>query len=370
MFRITRTLLAVAATVAIATPATASPSTKKDSLERTVTNITVTDPTNDILNGVTHGNGQGQSLAVGTYVSDRILLDFTLVAMEWPESATFGTFSVPMRITYQAGGSGGPTTYPFDMALQAGGNQVQVAAIPASYAGVAGPGTLDTSVVTITIDCPIGTCDNSDGAKYKAKLSIVVPGAAGLDGLSGPEIWVTIHLAHPDPVQCIQSYNFITDQTWQFDITDTLVNVNGKKIVSTNPYGQWSQNILIVNTCDAPTDTFDVQARLDPLFSTNPADNPGNAVFTWQSGETVSNFDTSSFTAKTKNGVSLCIGGVSIPGHSSFLMTVHNGINRGAPVPASPGTFYFQATVSEPDAIACAGAEILSQLAPVTYTTK
>ena len=49
--------------------------------------------------------------------------------------------------------------------------------------------------------------------------------------------------------------------------------------LSTNPYGSLSQNVMVVNTCGT-NETFDLKVYLDAWFSTQPNNNPGNAVTT------------------------------------------------------------------------------------------
>ena len=104
--------------------------------------------------------------------------------------------------------------------------------------------------------------------------------------------------------------------------------------------------------------TFDLRMALDSAFSTQPSNNPGNAVFTFATAGEVDpdTFDIASFGLGTGQGQQLCLQNVTVPDGSSFLDAVHMSINNGMLATALPanGTFSFSTTVYMPGT-GCAG---------------
>jgi hypothetical protein len=171
-------------------------------------------------------------------------------------------------------------------------------------------------------------------------------------------------------------YNFITDQDFNLGILDTTtlnVPTSGKKagkVVSSQP-GQFSDNVLIANTC-VMDQSFDLKISLDDSFTTNPSGNPGNAVFTYASG---GEFDSSDFSELlagegTPNHENLCLQKVTVPAGSSFLATVHSGIKDSWPKTSLPAddSFDFAATLYHGVNLGCTGApEMLAAPNPAKF---
>ena len=106
-------------------------------------------------------------------------------------------------------------------------------------------------------------------------------------------------------------------------------------VKATNP-GQFSDDVLVVNTCSVP-ESFDLQVSLATTFQTNPANNPGNAVFTYVTAGEVdpSTFSLESFGTGTPQGQQLCLGHVTVQPEETFLATVHTAIQKGISAPTS-----------------------------------
>ncbi len=149
---------------------------------------------------------------------------------------------------------------------------------------------------------------------------------------------------------CLKFYDFITDEQFTTLVTSTDVNVNPKgKITATNPYGQFSDNLLVVNTCPADV-SFNLEAALSTWFSTNPGNNPGNAVFTYYASgaQDPSTFNITAFGTGTKQGQTLQFTNIALPAGDMFLATIHMAINNGTSGAAlgASGTFTFTGTLS------------------------
>jgi hypothetical protein len=125
-------------------------------------------------------------------------------------------------------------------------------------------------------------------------------------------------------------FNFITDEAFTTAINSIGVNVAHGKVRATNPFGQLSDNILVVNTCSTGQ-SFDLKISLDSSFDTQPHGNPGNAVFTYFMTGFVdpSTFNISAFTSGTAQGERLCLANITLPAGQTFLTTVHMGIVKG-----------------------------------------
>ena len=123
---------------------------------------------------------------------------------------------------------------------------------------------------------------------------------------------------------------------------------------------------MVVNTCGTP-ETFDAKLRLDAAFSTQPNNNPGNAVFTFATAGEIdpATFNIASFGLGTAQGQALCLQNVLVPAGSTFLATVHMSINKGMAATSLPGAGAFTgfgATLSTAG-LACSG-EPLSVATP------
>jgi hypothetical protein len=207
---------------------------------------------------------------------------------------------------------------------------------------------------------------------------------AGNDLKTVTNVQVRIRLVNPTTASaCLRVYDFITDADLTNAITSTEVGVNKKgKVTSTNPYGSLSENLMVVNTC-ATSETFDAKVTVDPSFSTQPNNNPGNAVFTFATDGEIdpSTFAIGSFGLGTPQGQALCLQNVTVPAGSTFLTTVHMNINNGmaaASLPGGgtgPGTFSgFRAALSTAG-FGCSGSLVSIASpnpvsAPVAFTIK
>jgi len=170
---------------------------------------------------------------------------------------------------------------------------------------------------------------------------------------------IQVHIRLVHPTDCLKVYNFVTDQDFNLGILDsTSLNVpkNGAKagkVTSSQP-GQFSDNVLVVNTCGSDQ-SFDLRIGLDSSFTTNGA----NAVKTYNAaGEfDSSNFNTSLSGTGTPKGQSLCLQNVTVAAGTSFLATAHSKITDNWPQTSLPadGTFDFAASLYEQVNASCSG---------------
>lgn len=275
-------------------------------------------------------NGTGYT--PGTYAIGVIHLDYTFVGTTFP-IGPFATFTLNMGVYAIA--EGNSTSYPVSLALTDIGSPnvtLSPASSPLQVSGLAW-----NASVPVTISVPSFVAAdpllNTDGA--------VLVGNFKLDG--GKElktvtsVQVKIRLVHP--TACLKVYDFITDAALTNVVTSTDVNVNKQgKVTSTNPYGSLSEDLMVVNTCGTP-ETFDAKLSLDPSFSTQPNNNPGNAVFTFATAGEIdpATFSIGSFGLGTAQGQALCLQNVSVPAGATFLATVHMSINNGVAASSLPG---------------------------------
>jgi hypothetical protein len=141
-------------------------------------------------------------------------------------------------------------------------------------------------------------------------------------------------------------------------------NAHKGTVTSTNP-GIVSVDGLVVNTCPDP-ESFGLGIGLDSNWSTNPSNNPGNAVFTYtETGAldpTVTNF-TVPTTGGTGQGQALCLDNVSLSSGSSYLVTVHSQLNSGIPISSLPATaFTFSAALSTAGTSCSSGSDLPNTL--------
>lgn len=283
-------------------------------------------------------NGSGYT--PGTYANGTIQLDYVHVGTTFT-AGHFATFNVALNV-YGANDARNEPAYPVSLALeQIGADHLSlVPALPS----VQVPGPVWTQVVPVEISIPVDVASDpewaQDGDQLVGNLRLVTPGGSQLDTVTN--IQIKIRLAHP--TACIKVYNFITDDTLTHTVTGIEVKVNAQqnKVTSTNPYGTLSSNVLIVNTCGVP-ESFDLSAALDGWFSTQPSNNPGNAVFTYSNAGEIdpAAFDIASFGSGTPQGQNLCLTDVSLPPGSSFLATVKMSINKGSSAATLPGAGVF-----------------------------
>jgi len=275
-------------------------------------------------------NGTGYT--PGTYAVGVIHLDYTYVGTTFP-LGPFATFTLNMGL--YATGDKRATTYPLTLDLVDIGSPnvtLSPASSPLTVTGLAW-----TASVPVTISIPSFVAAdpllNGDGAVLVGNFKL----DAGNELKTVTNVQVKITLVHP--TACLKVYNFITDADLTNTITSTDVGVNKKgKVTSTNPYGSLSDNLMIVNTC-ATTEAFDASVWLDPSFSTQPNNNPGNAVFTFATAGEIdpTTFTIASFGLGTAQGQNLCLMNVSVPAGSTFLATIHMSINNGMSAASLPG---------------------------------
>jgi hypothetical protein len=297
-------------------------------------------------------NGSGYT--PGTYAIGTIVLNYTYVGTSLP-AGLFATFNLNLSV-HDASGKNEPS-YPVQLTLEDIGSKHLTLVPAASPLMMTGLGWSHASHVSIFIPAEVaGNPEFTvDGAQIVGNLRMTTPGGSQVD--TDTNVLVKITLVHPTG-PCLKVYPFITNAslTDTLDATDVNVNKHGK-VTATNPHGSLSSNALIVNTCGAPV-TFDLKMALDGAFSTQPSNNPGNAVFTFATAGEVdpANFDIASFGVGTPQGQKLCLQNVTVPDGSSFLDAVHMSINNGMVQSGLPvdGTFDFSTTVYLPGT-ACSG---------------
>ena len=306
-------------------------------------------------------NGTTQSQ--GTYAIGTIQLLYTVEALEFPVG-DFAVFNLGLAI--QASDKKPYTLYPVNvLSLDQTGSSNLVLDPATDSFSVGGAGW--TTVTPVTVHIPAGV-SNEDGTTLVGNLQLETPGGSHLDTVT--TVQVKIKLVHP--TACLKLYDFVTDTTLATAYSDIQVNVNTRRqvVTSTNP-GQLSNNVLVVNTCAAP-ETFDARVALDPYFSTNPSNNPGNAVFTFFSSSEVSpdTVAVATWSTGAGQGQNLCLPNVTLPAHSSWLATVKMSMNAGISSSSfvSAGTFTFSGTLLDPAATGCSGA-VNSAVTPTNPAT-
>jgi hypothetical protein len=298
-------------------------------------------------------NGTGYT--PGTYAIGTIQLNYTTVGTTFP-TGPFAVFQLNLGDFLT---SGKTPEYPVSLGLNQIGGDILELTPSLSPVQVSGIGWNSSVLVTISIPSSVAADPtlNEDGDELVAKLQLRADSAH----LKTPtDILVKIRLVHP--TACLKVYDFITDASLANTITSTEVNVNNKgKVTSTNPYGSLSHNVLVVNTCGT-VESFDLRVYLDAWFSTQPSNNPGNAVFTFITAGEIDEaaFNIAAFGAGTAQGQNLCLQNVTVPAGSTFLATVHTSINNGwlaSSLPSSKVFTGFTSTLTTSGA-SCGGAAI------------
>ena len=319
-------------------------------------------------------NGHGYT--PGNYAVGTIHLDYVHVGTTFP-AGDFATFNLNLGM-YDTQQSGKETAYAFLLTLRDNGSP-NLTLTPGSSPLLVTSREWTSSVpVVISIPSSVGLDPdmNDDGDVLTSQLQLSTPGPAHVKSV--PTIIVHIRLVHP--TVCLKAYNFITDATLANIVTTTQVNVNRQGAVnSTNPYGSLSDNVLVVNTCNFGQESFDLQVYLDPRFSTQPNNNPGNAVFTFATAGEVdaASFDISAFGTGTARGQNLCLQNVVVPAGTSFLATVHIAINKPMSVsvltPLAGMFSGFGASLTAAGT-ACGGSPVVAEpnpvSAPLSFTIK
>lgn len=305
--------------LALLTAAVVISSPAKDAINASVTPVSGSAPI-VVNNGNPYSNG---TFAVGT-----IQLFYTVKAFQFP-SGQFATFQVGLRDQNE---TQNPTTvYPVTLNLvQTGSSNLTLTPVPASF-NVTGTGWTSSSMVTVSIPSAVAQDPslNIDGTDLVGNLQLETsPQGAHLD--TATTIQVHIKLIHP--TACLRFFDSITDEAFTTTVTSTVVNLGGhpQKVVATTPFGQFSDNLLVVNTCGV-SESFDIKAGLNSDFETTPHGNPGNAVFTYFTSGYVdpNSFNIAGFGTSTPEGEQLCLTGISVSAGDTFLMAVHMGIDKG-----------------------------------------
>jgi hypothetical protein len=350
----------------------------KDAIKESVVNVT----------GSPIMTVNGNPYSQGTYAVGTIQLFYTVQGYYFT-AGYFGSFDVDW--TDLGGYSSGPATnygpgVYFNLVQNQANPNLGLAVSPGSFL-VTAAGQSSSSHVTMSIadSVPGDPSLNCDGCELTAVLqSGTDPSGAHLDTVTT----ILVHIKLVWPTACLKLYDFITDEAFTTTITSTEVNTRWDKklgayvVNGTNPYGQWSENVLLVNSCPDPK-SFDLKVALDPHFDTNPSGNPGNATFTYSAGGAIdpSTFDISGFPNGAPQGGALCIPNLSVAAGDTFLATVHIGMNKGIQWSGgSSGTFNFSGEIDLPNSVSlsnCSGGTPLPEVAApnpdaatVSYTQK
>ena len=281
-------------------------------------------------------------------IQGNIQLFYTVNAYTFPVG-DFAKFRIDMVNVHLSGTNNAVYNAPLTL-IQNGSENVTLLPATSSFS-VTGLGWTGTTEVLIRI--PAGV-PNADGTDLVGNLNMRIPGPNHVD--TPTSVQVHILLVHPSA--CLKTYNFITDTDFNSIITLATVNVNNSgKVTGTSNPGQFSDNVLIANTC-GQNETIDLAILLDSRWQTNPSDNPGNAVFTYSANGEISpnTFDIDDFGAQAAQKQNLCLKNVTIPAGTSFLATVHSGVIKKMSV-ALLGTqpFSFQANITQANT-SCTGA--------------
>ncbi len=327
----------------------------KDAIKESVANVT----------GSPIVTVNGNPYSQGTYAVGTIQLFYAVQGYSF-SAGYFGSFDV--NWTDVGGYSSGPATnysggVYFDLFQNQANPNLVLVATPGSFL-VTAAGQSGTSHVTMSIadSVPGNPSLNCDGCELTAVLqSGTDPSGAHLDTVTT----ILVHIKLVWPTACLKLYDFVTDEAFTNTITSTNVNtrwdrkLNEYIVTATNPYGQWSENVLLVNTC-SDLKHFDLKISLDPHFDTNPSGNPGNATFTYSAAGAITpgTFSISAFGSGTPQGEALCMANLSVGAGDTFLTTVHIGINKGVWTGGASGSFSFSGEVDLPNSISlssCSG---------------
>ncbi len=263
----------------------------------------------------------GGELTPGNYAIGTIQLSYTVQAFQFTPGA-FAIFQLGLGLESVKGTA---ATYPLTLTVvqkQQGAENLILTPTTPSF-NLQNSSWADGTAVTIGI--PAGV-SNDDGTELEGTLQI-----ESSDNHLKTTTTVIVHIKLVHPTACLRLYNFITDEALTTSLTATDVNVNTKgKVTSTNPFGNLSDNVMVVNTCSVPK-TFDVNIALDSCFRTNPYDNPGNAVsmFTTAGAIDPDDFFTTAFGTGTPQGQQLTFTNITLAAGNTLLLTVHTSIKKG-----------------------------------------
>jgi hypothetical protein len=181
-----------------------------------------------------------------------------------------------------------------------------------------------TGSTEVLIRIPSGV-PSADGTDLVGNLNMSIPGSNHIGTVST----IQVHIRLVYPTSCLKAYNFITDEEFN-GVTLATVNVNTHqdKVTGTSNPGQFSDNILIANTC-SQDEVIDLRITLDRRWETNPKDpSQGNAVSTYSANGA---FDPDSFmfdlfANKMSYQQNLCLQNLTIPAGTSLLAAVHSEV--------------------------------------------
>jgi len=295
-----------------------------------------------------------------------IQLLYTVNAFQYP-LGQFATFDVDWLIAQGAPATNYGSGIGFSLQQDQAGGHVDLAAAPATFTlTAAGQSGASTVIVSIENDKEGNPPPSEDGHDLVGNLKLDAGPKVG----TVTSIQVHIRLVHP--TACLKVYNFVTDQgpEWKTLTTTNLKIGTGRnnwgKVIASTP-GQYSDNVLVANTC-ADDKSFSLNIGLDSSFETNPAGNPGNAVFTYSTAGEIdpATFDIESFGIGTPQGQTLCLQHVTVAAGNTFLATVHSQVKNNIDVGSLPGDsssdsdttpdFDFSASLHETTGANCTGA--------------
>lgn len=321
-----------------------------------------------IISTVTNSASGPSAIIVNNGVpSGTIQLWYTYVGSAYP-CGQFATFNLALQDNL--GTRGQAPTYPveLDLAQSGNGTPVQFSPPPDAAAFSVTAGSLNTSVVTVSINCanlPAGA--PYDGEDIVGNLSESTnPPGSHLDTIS--TIQVHIKLSIPAANACLKLYSFETDETGNL-LGSVGVTEHSGNVKSTQP-GTISVDALAVNTCPEPQ-SFDIDVLLDSHWGTQPSNGHGISTFAYNlSGEVdPATYDFTSLTGGTSQVENLCIPSVTLASGDSYLVTVHSAANTPFAPPAS-GIFSYGATLSTAGSSCSSSAHLpLSLVSPTNPAT-
>ena len=327
--------------IAVASTLAAGNAWAKDSMTVSVTN---TVPTPHVVN---NGEAVGTIQLFYTVNADAFILgDFATFDINWLTSAV----DAKKATDYGTG-------VLFKLEQDQQGGFVDLQPSPETFT-LTKTGQTGTARVTvhITPDKAGKLPPSADGTDLVGNLKL----DAGKDVGTVTNIQVHIRLVHP--TECVKVYNFVTDEDFSMGILSTTsltVPKEGKKagkVTSSQP-GQFSDNVLIVNTCAIPQ-SFDLGIGLDSSFSVSSNGNPVK-TYTATGVFDIDDFETMMTNGGAPNGQNLCLQNVTVSGNASFLATVHSKVRDNWPQASLPTdeSFDFTATLYENTNAGCSGTE-------------
>lgn len=295
-------------------------------------------------------------------------------------SGELGRFTLHMKTNDTPSSTMHEPTYPVAVSSSLNGENLPLIMSPLTSMSLSGLASESSREIVVSINCAVAAdaCPTTDGAQIDRQLQFGA--ASSLNIRTTVKVHVIVTLVHPEVGECLGMANFVTDQGWTERVgsTEVIVIANGRNagtVRATTPYGQLSQNVVVVSDC-GEVRNFDLKIDLDPTWETNPNNNPGNAVFTYYSDEEIdlATYVPEVLAETTPQGQQLCLSNLYLNPDESLIATVHMQVQRGIPsstLPMSPDEFVYSASIYEPDTICGGGTEILAaDDAIVEYITR